>query len=87
MIYGAAYCRVMVTQTVSKADGSKPETPTAGLTTEELAAAIGYHPESVRRAIRQLRIHALPFGRTYRIPTIEVSRIMAHGLPFVRGAR
>lgn len=55
--------------------------PSAGITTERLAAAIGYHEESVRRAIRQGRIQAIPFGRTWRIPPAEVTRILANGLP------
>lgn len=54
----------------------------AGLTVEELAAAIKYHPESVRRAIRQNRIRALPFGAGYRIPPDEVARILSQGLPY-----
>ena len=55
--------------------------PSAGATVDQLAAAIGYHPESVRRAIRQGRIRALPFGRTWRIPPDESARIFANGLP------
>lgn len=54
----------------------------AALTVEELASAIKYHPESVRRAIRQGRIHALPFGVGWRIPAAEVRRILAAGLPY-----
>ena len=58
----------------------------AALTVEELAARIKYHPESVRRAIRQGRIHALPFGAGWRIPAQEVARILTAGLPY-RAAR
>jgi excisionase family DNA binding protein len=58
----------------------------AALTVEELAARIHYHPESVRRAIRQGRIHALPFGAGWRIPAQEVARILTTGLPY-RAAR
>ena len=54
----------------------------AALTVEELAARIKYHPESVRRAIRQGRIHALPFGAGWRIPAQEVARILTTGLPY-----
>lgn len=54
----------------------------ATLTVEELAAQIKYHPESVRRAIRQGRIHALPFGTGWRIPAAEVRRILCEGLPY-----
>lgn len=54
----------------------------AALTVEELAARIKYHPESVRRAIRQGRIHALPFGAGWRIPPDEAKRILTNGLPY-----
>jgi excisionase family DNA binding protein len=54
----------------------------AASTVAELAAAIKYHPESVRRAIRQGRIYALPFGTRWRIPAAEVRRILTSGLPF-----
>jgi excisionase family DNA binding protein len=57
----------------------------AALTVEELAARIKYHPESVRRAIRQGRIHALPFGAGWRIPAQEVARILTNGLPYRKG--
>lgn len=55
------------------------------LTADELAAAIQYHPESVRRMIRAGRIRALPFGKHWRIPLPEVERILAHGLPQAEG--
>ena len=54
----------------------------AALTVEEFAAQIKYHPESVRRAIRQGRIFALPFGKGWRIPAPEVARILTTGLPY-----
>jgi excisionase family DNA binding protein len=54
----------------------------AALTVEELAAQIKYHPESVRRAIRQGRINALRFGAGWRIPAREVARILTTGLPY-----
>ena len=54
----------------------------SALTTEAFAEKIHYHPESVRRAIRQGRIHALPFGTSWRIPAGEVRRIMSTGLPY-----
>lgn len=50
-------------------------------TTEEFASQISWHPESVRRAIRDGRIKAKQFGRTWRIMPDEVARIMAEGLP------
>ncbi|HZL13173.1 MAG TPA: helix-turn-helix domain-containing protein [Verrucomicrobiae bacterium] len=54
----------------------------AALTVEELAAQIKYHPESVRRAIRQGRINALRFGAGWRIPAREAARILTTGLPY-----
>lgn len=53
----------------------------AAWTVEAAAEAIHYHPESVRRAIRQGRIHALRFGQNWRIPAPEVRRILTTGLP------
>ena len=58
----------------------------AALTVAEFAAQIRYHPESVRRCIRQGRIRALPFGTGWRIPLSEVCRILETGLPYRRGA-
>lgn len=49
----------------------KPAPVTAGQTTEQFAAAIGWHPESVRRAIRQNRIHALPYLHTEALSTTK----------------
>lgn len=53
-------------------------------TVESFAATIQYHPESVRRAIRQGRIRALRFGQGWRIPQAEVNRILTQGLPCPR---
>jgi len=53
----------------------------APLTVEAAASLFFYHPESVRRAIRQGRIHAVRFGQGWRIPAPEVRRILAEGLP------
>lgn len=60
---------------------SSCEPAQAGMTTEEFARAIGFHPESVRRCLRAGRLKGLWFGRTYRIPLGEVQRILTHGLP------
>ena len=56
-------------------------------TVEEVAGQIKYHPESVRRAIRQGRILALPFGTGWRIPAAELHRILTTGLPYRSGAK
>jgi excisionase family DNA binding protein len=62
---------------------SKESTPSeAAYTVEEVAGVIKYHPESVRRAIRQGRISALQFGAGYRIPAAELRRILTSGLPY-----
>ena len=53
----------------------------AALTVEAAAEKFHYHPESVRRAIRQGRIRGLRFGQGWRIPAPEVRRILATGLP------
>lgn len=45
------------------------------------ARVIAWHPESVRRAIRQGRIKAVRLGGGWRIPADEVSRICSAGLP------
>jgi excisionase family DNA binding protein len=45
------------------------------------ARVISWHPESVRRAIRQGRIKAVRLGGGWRIPADEVSRICSAGLP------
>ena len=58
-----------------------PAPPSNLLTTEEVAARIGYHPESVRRCIRQGRIKPIRFGRSWRIPSSELARILSAGLP------
>jgi len=57
------------------------------LTVEEAAEKFHYHPESVRRAIRQGRIHALRFGQGWRIPAPEARRILAEGLPVAVNVR
>lgn len=61
---------------------NEPTSNDAALTVEEVARAIRYHPESVRRAIRQGRIHAIQFGAGWRIPAAELRRILATGLPY-----
>ena len=44
------------------------------------AKIICWHPESVRRAVRQGRIRALRLGNGWRIPSDEVRRICTAGL-------
>ena len=49
-------------------------------TTDYLALQIQYHQETIRRLIREGKIQAIPFGRTYRITEKEVARILKEGL-------
>jgi len=50
-------------------------------TPEEVAAAISFHPESIRRAVRGGRIAAVKLGAAWRIPAAELQRIVTQGLP------
>lgn len=57
------------------------------LTIEQFAALIGWHPESVRRAIRQGRLHAIKLGRQWRIPPETLNAVRLRGIPNTGGAR
>ncbi len=46
----------------------------------EVAQALRYHIESVRRAIRQGRIKAIKAGRQWRVPRAELDRLLREGL-------
>jgi excisionase family DNA binding protein len=64
----------------------EPATPPRLHTTEQLAETIAYHVVTdhvvtVRDAIRAGRIHAVRFGKSWRIPHSEFERIIAEGLP------
>lgn len=48
---------------------------------EEVAAAISFHPESVRRLIRDGKIAAVKVGSLWRVPAAVLQRIAAEGLP------
>jgi excisionase family DNA binding protein len=50
-------------------------------TVETVAAKIAWHPESLRRAIRAGRVHAIKLGKTWRISQVEIDRITTQGLP------
>jgi excisionase family DNA binding protein len=54
--------------------------PARLLLPEELAELIRFHPESVRRAIRQGRIKAVKTGRHWKIPHEEARRVIECGL-------
>ena len=62
-------------------NATQPATISAGMTPEQFAKAIQYHPEHVRFLIRKGKITALKFGREWRIPPDESARIFANGLP------
>lgn len=51
------------------------------LSPAQFAALVRIHPESVRRAIRQHRIHAVKFGPSWRISQDVAERVMAEGMP------
>lgn len=51
------------------------------INTDIFAAAILWHPESVRRACRQERIHAVKVGRGWRIPRTVAEEIFKNGMP------
>lgn len=48
---------------------------------EAFAKLIGWHPESVRLAIRQGRIAARKFGSVWRITPATVAQLTANGIP------
>ncbi len=50
---------------------------TTGLTPEEFGAAVRWHPETIRRCIRQGRVKALKLGRRFLIPRSELDRVMS----------
>ena len=52
---------------------------TAHLTPTQLAARWGWHPESIRRAIRQRRIRAIIISRCLLVPREEVERMENEG--------
>jgi excisionase family DNA binding protein len=67
---------------------AKPRIQSSGLNpqlydTEEAAAALGIHPESVRRMVRQGRINAVKIGPLWRIPAAEIANIQAQGVPLL----
>lgn len=49
-------------------------------TVEQVAERIAFHPESVRRCIRQQRIRALKFGDEWRITDQELDRLFKEGV-------
>jgi len=49
-------------------------------TTEEFAARLRLHPETVRRWIRSRRLHGVRVGRHWRISSKEIERIEAEGV-------
>jgi excisionase family DNA binding protein len=55
------------------------------LTVEQVAQCIDWHPESVRRAIRQGRLHAVKLGRGWRISEETMENVRLHGIPCLGG--
>lgn len=54
------------------------------LSPNQLAAIIGWHEESVRRAIRQGRIPAVKMGRNWRIQLETAEMIRQNGIPLLK---
>jgi len=52
---------------------------TAYFTTDQVASRWGFHPESIRRLIRQRSIAAVVLGRRLLIPVSEIDRIEREG--------
>jgi len=50
-------------------------------TPAHVAGVLAYHPESVRRAIRQGRIKAIKCGDGWRVRDDELERLCRDGLP------
>jgi len=48
---------------------------------DAVAARLSWHPESLRRAIRSGRVHAVKLGKTWRIAQSEIDRVIAEGVP------
>jgi excisionase family DNA binding protein len=67
----------MKTTTDNSASSARPErhfTPT------QVGQLLNFHPESIRRAIREGRIPCVYFGRAIRVAESVVQRILAEGL-------
>jgi hypothetical protein len=64
----------ITTKSSRRTDGSKFFTP------DQAGGRWGWHPESIRRAIRQKRIASIIISRRRLIPISEIERIEAEGL-------
>jgi hypothetical protein len=67
--------------TTQRVSAERERTEVRLLEPSEFARVISWHPESVRRAIRQGRIGAVRMSNGWRIPSAEAERILANGLP------
>jgi excisionase family DNA binding protein len=55
---------------------------TSGLVSvEEAAVRIGCSVGAVRRWARQGRLKTVKLGRAVRVPTLELERVILHGIP------
>lgn len=50
--------------------------PSALLSLDEVASRLGIHIKTARRQVREGRLPAIRVGRQYRIPSIELERLM-----------
>lgn len=59
---------------IEPGDGPRFYTPA------EIGVRLRFHPETVRRLIREGFIKAVQFGRFKRVPETELNRLALHGL-------
>ena len=50
-------------------------------TVQELATILRITDQAIYKWIRQGKIAAVRFGRTYRIPAVEMERVLREGIP------
>lgn len=55
--------------------------PDEFFTAEELADYLKVSSQTVRAWIREKKVRAIKFGRSWRIPSDELRRIVAEGVP------
>ena len=66
-------------QTGSAKPNTRHTDETKFLTAKQVGGRWGWHPESVRRAMRERRIESTVIGRRRLIPISEIERIEAEG--------
>ncbi|MEI7733162.1 MAG: hypothetical protein WCO56_26555 [Verrucomicrobiota bacterium] len=75
---------IVATQTTASTTNNNLSPRLIALTPEAFAAAISWHPESVRLACRQGRIKgAIKLGKGWRIPESVLTHILETGIPSI----